>query len=86
MPGRDLNLTCSCLASDQADRQGPWSSCYELSFCVCCFNTFYALQRGGMEINEVKWNDVAPTYHHSVTTAPWQPLHERVIFNSCANY
>ncbi len=39
MPGRHLNLTCSCLASDQAERQGPWVSCWyfvtrDIPFCL----------------------------------------------------
>ncbi len=28
MAGRYLNPTCSCLAIDQAEHQGPWASCF----------------------------------------------------------
>ncbi len=30
LPGGYLNITYFCLASDQADRQGPWAFCYSL--------------------------------------------------------
>ncbi len=43
MPDRHLNLTCSCLASDQAERQGAWASCFHFSkfkfriFTICFY-------------------------------------------------
>ncbi len=48
MPGRHLNLTCSCLASDQAERQGSWPSYLShgwLPISICLVKRF--MLRGG---------------------------------------
>ncbi len=34
MPDGHLNITCSCMASDQEDLQGSWASCLVIR-CTC---------------------------------------------------
>ncbi len=40
------HLTCSYLASDQAEHQGPWASCWQLQPCLdwkICTNIYHTL-------------------------------------------